>query len=129
MPTWYWIALSFFIGLASPAVQADRVRLDSGDVFIGKVVSQTDGKLTLDHPMLGTIVLPAGKVVSVDSVTNVAGASGAKKTANKKTESPTSSRKAKASPERSFLADWDLSLSRTKREETRQIPARRRTPA
>jgi putative salt-induced outer membrane protein len=51
--------------LSSVAVAADEVVLDNGDVLRGRIVEKTDVKVVLDHPTLGKIELPAGRVKTV----------------------------------------------------------------
>jgi putative salt-induced outer membrane protein YdiY len=48
-----------------PAARADTVTLTSGEVLVGKVVDQSGGIVTLAHPLLGTLTIPAANVQAV----------------------------------------------------------------
>lgn len=47
------------------AAGADEVRLQTGDVLKGQVVSQNAEQLVLDHPVLGKLMLPMKQVAAV----------------------------------------------------------------
>ena len=53
-----WLLL---LGLASSG-HAAEVRLESGDVLVGEIVSESDQSIVLDHPLLGRITIPASEV-------------------------------------------------------------------
>lgn len=46
-------------------VLADRVELTNGDTLSGRLIEQGNRSLTLKHPVLGTVVLPADRVKAV----------------------------------------------------------------
>jgi putative salt-induced outer membrane protein YdiY len=50
---------------ASASLAADEVVLQSGDTLKGKVLEKNDMHVVLDHPALGKIDIPAGRVKSV----------------------------------------------------------------
>ena len=55
-------------GLAVSAVSvaaAEDVRLSSGDILTGEVIERTDETLTLQHPVLGRVEIPAADVEQV----------------------------------------------------------------
>lgn len=62
------LALVFCGFLASfPALShAERVVLNSGDILIGEITARSEESITLNHPVLGEVVLPMDKVVLVD---------------------------------------------------------------
>jgi len=51
--------------LAPAFARADLVNLDTGEVFRGKVLSQDDEKVVLEHAILGVVELPAARVASI----------------------------------------------------------------
>ncbi|MEM6550930.1 MAG: DUF481 domain-containing protein [Planctomycetota bacterium] len=54
-------------GLAT-GVAADSVQLESGEVLEGEITGQTDEAVSLEHPVLGPLVIPRGQIQSlVDS--------------------------------------------------------------
>jgi len=57
------IAVLLLSGAAAAA--ADEIVLENGDVLKGKVVEKTDVHVVVDHPTLGRIDLPAGRVKSI----------------------------------------------------------------
>ena len=59
------------LAVSADAAHADRVELTNGDVLIGEITAREDASVTLDHPVLGEIVLPRDKIasVSVDGTT------------------------------------------------------------
>jgi hypothetical protein len=59
------LALALSLVAAAAAAAQDEVTLQSGDVLKGKVVERTEVQVVLDHPTLGTVKLPAGKVKAV----------------------------------------------------------------
>lgn len=61
----YTLAAALTISLAAGPLLADTVELVSGDVLHGTVTAQTDDAVTLSHPVLGDLVLPAKQVKSV----------------------------------------------------------------
>jgi putative salt-induced outer membrane protein YdiY len=57
--------LAVLLLAAAAASAADEVVLENGDVLKGKVLEKTDVHVVLDHPTLGKIDLPAGRVKSI----------------------------------------------------------------
>lgn len=51
--------------MLSPCAMADRVTLINGDVLTGEIVEHTESQLTLEHAILGSIVLPSERIQSV----------------------------------------------------------------
>ncbi|MFW6336082.1 MAG: DUF481 domain-containing protein [Phycisphaeraceae bacterium] len=50
---------------AADEARGDVVVLESGDVLNGQVTAQNEESVTLEHPLLGTLTLPAASVASV----------------------------------------------------------------
>jgi hypothetical protein len=99
------------LGTAISSARAERVRLISGDVLIGRVVSKSDKTLTLDHPVLGTLTLSMDKIESIDAPVLLPKARTAPTSAAAKATTSPKPAKEKATTARTFLADWDLSLA------------------
>lgn len=49
-------------GLAGANAWADRIELFNGDVLSGRVVARTDEAVTLEHPVLGKVVIQADRI-------------------------------------------------------------------
>jgi putative salt-induced outer membrane protein YdiY len=53
------------LGLAAAALAADEIVLQSGDTLKGKVIEKNDMHVVLEHPNLGRLDVPMGRVKSV----------------------------------------------------------------
>lgn len=56
------------------AASAAIVELDTGEILRGEVVERADGKLVLEHAILGTLHLPAERIVEIKPSPDEAGA-------------------------------------------------------
>jgi putative salt-induced outer membrane protein YdiY len=54
---------SALLAAAAAAAYADEVVLETGERLQGTVLSRTEAEVVLDHPILGKLTIPAGKVV------------------------------------------------------------------
>lgn len=59
-----WMIMTSIVAWATVAM-ADQVELSSGDVLTGTVVEQSDEQVVLEHPVLGTLTVPAAHVAAV----------------------------------------------------------------
>lgn len=62
------LALIFcgFLASFTALSHAERVVLNSGDILIGEITARSEESITLNHPVLGEVVLPIDKVALVD---------------------------------------------------------------
>lgn len=58
-------ALALMIIIAGDAIHADTLTLVNGDVLSGRIVEQTQEAVTLEHPVLGKVVIDRDRVQSV----------------------------------------------------------------
>lgn len=54
-----------FVALTGALAAADSITLTTGETLMGKVVEQTEDAVTFEHPVLGPLTIPAGKVKAV----------------------------------------------------------------
>ena len=65
MPKWPVVYVTTLAALPATHCVADTVTLTNGDILNGTVTDQNDQTVTLTHPVLGDIVLPAEQVQAV----------------------------------------------------------------
>ncbi len=59
------LRLALSLSLASAALAQDKVTLSNGDVLNGSVKAMADGKLTINSPALGDVVVPMANVTDI----------------------------------------------------------------
>ncbi len=105
----FWLLLA---GGWSVTAHADRVTLRSGDVLIGRVVSEDKTTVTLEHPMLGKLTLRREAIKALEHGASTAGRPlSIEKRTVRATRPPGDKKTASDAARRTFLADWDLSVS------------------
>ncbi len=95
-----FLAAALCVVMVVSIAQADTVQLITGETLTGKVISQADSKVQFQHPVLGTLTIPADKVANVTA---------AQPAAPKAVPTP-KPEPAPAPKPTGFFADWDARL-------------------
>ena len=61
---------------AAPPPPTHMIALDTGETLRGTIVERTDERVVVDHPLLGRVTVPAGRVVSIVAIGDAAAAGG-----------------------------------------------------
>ena len=111
------LAVAVIVVSACAVAVADQITLKTGDVLIGEVTERSDDHVRLEHPVLGSLAIPAEQVasVAVDAtgqapvVESPAGQVEAAQVGDK-AESSAKPQAARTPKRRLLFAGWDASL-------------------
>ena len=113
----FGLAVAVIVVSACAVAVADQITLKTGDVLIGEVTERSDDHVRLEHPVLGSLAIPAEQVasVAVDAtgqapvVESPAGQVEAAQVGDK-AESSAKPQAARTPKRRLLFAGWDASL-------------------
>jgi putative salt-induced outer membrane protein YdiY len=100
-----FVFAALFVALSTALAAADTITLTTGETLLGKVVQQTEDAVTFDHPVLGQLTIPAGKVKAV-----VVGAPDAETKPVAPPEAPPAAPAPKPAEKTGFFGGWKARL-------------------